>query len=456
MAPFGNVLHHGEMEGVPADRRAGARGRTVVAELVMVSAIVVTAVVWVHPGHGSPSSRAGTTPVADSSFAHAPGATTLAGTGTPGFNGNGRPAADSQLNAPTGIVEDASGDLFIADAGNCRVREVPARTGTSFGLHVHAGDLVTVAGGTCSNSHNSEPSALAVDAAGDLFIAYGPGARVEEIPATGATAFGAVMTTGKPAVVAGTGFAGDSGDGGRATRSKLDDPTGVAVDAAGDLLISDTGNCRLRLVAASSGTRFGVTVVEGHIYTVAGTGICGSADDGGPALQTDLWDPGALAVDAAGDILVADQGNRTIRELAAHSGTFFGVTLALDHLGTIAGEGSYGPYLSDGLSALGEIGEINFPTAILLDHEGNLYIADGDMQVIRFVPVTATTLLGKNALSDDMYVAAGALSTGSLRNRTIWIQTRMLDPAGLALSSEGGLIYSDTESNVVRRLPAGS
>jgi DNA-binding beta-propeller fold protein YncE len=286
--------------------------------------------------------------------------------------------------------------------------------------------------------------ALAIGPAGSLFIAYGSAARVEQLTASGSA------TT-----VAGTGVAGYAGDGGPGRDSQLDDPTGLAVDAAGDLLIADTGNCRVRLVAASNGTRFGVPVVRGHIYTVAGTGICGSAGDGGPAVDAEVWDPGALAVDAGGDLLVADQGNRTIRELAARTGTFYGVPIAAGHLGTVAGDGSYGPYLIDGLSAQGIAAELNFPTAIAVDSQGDLYIADGAMHAIRLVPAVAATLLGQPTKAGDMYTVAGAVSTGSLHDVTTWVQTRMLQPAGLALSPDGALVYSDSQVDVVRRLPAG-
>jgi DNA-binding beta-propeller fold protein YncE len=436
---------------------SNGRRITIVAGVVVVVAVTVAAIPLLS-GPGTPPLPA-TMALREANYpyAHAVGATTLAGTGAPGFGGNARPAVDARLDAPAGIVEDASGDLFIADAGNCRVREVAARTGISFGRQVRADDIVTVAGGSCSDSNaNPPPSALAVDAAGDLFIAYGPAARVEELPAKRTTDFGISMTTGKLTLVAGTAVAGFNGDGASAVHSEIDDPTGVAVDPEGDLLISDTGNCRLRLVSGASGTRFGMAMVQGHIYTVAGNGICGSAGDGGPALQAELWDPGALAVDSYGDVLVADQGNRSIRELASHTGTFHGVPLAADDLGTVAGEGSYGPYLTDGLPALSAVAEINFPVGIALDQEGNLYIADGAMHAIRFVPAAATTLLGESAQADDMYTAAGALSTGPLNHKTTWIQTRLLDPTGLAVSRGGRLIYSDTEANVVRELPAGS
>ena len=424
-----------------------------IAAVVVVGAVIVTAAGELPAGrHRTPSA---TLTALNDSYAHAPGATTVAGTGTPGFNGDGRAAADSELDAPSGIAEGAAGDLFIADSGNCRVREIPATTGVSFGRRVRAGAMVTVVGGSCGRA-NPPPSALAVDGGGDLFIASGPDALVEELPARNTTTFGMSLTAGKLTVVAGTGVTGYGGDGGRATRSLLDDPTGVAVDASGDLLVSDTGNCRLRLVAATSGTHFGVTMSAGHIYTVAGNGICGSSGDDGPAGDAELWDPGALTVDPDGDVLVADQGNRTIRELAAHSGSFFGVAIATDALGTVAGEGSYGPYLVDGLSATGEIAELNFPSGLALDREGNLYIADGDMHAIRFVAATTTTLRGAEAAADDMYIAAGALSIHQLHNRTTWIQTRMIDPTGLAMAPDGQLVYSDSGADVVRVLPAGS
>ena len=389
--------------------------------------------------------------------AQAPGATTLAGTGTPGYNGNDVAAGGAELDAPAGIAEDAAGDLFIADAGNCRVREIPARSGHQFGIAVRSGQLVTVAGGPCQDTKaNPPPSAVAVDASGNLFIAFASANRVEELVAVSGPGFGTGVKTGQLVTVAGTGAPGFSGDGQPAATSQLDDPGGVTVDAASDLLIADTGNCRLRMVAATGGTRFGVAMTPGHIYTVAGNGTCGSAGDGGPAVQAELWDPGALSVDASGDVLVADQGNRTIRVLAAHPGSFFGVAVGAGDLGTVAGEGSYGPYLIDGLSALGQVGEINFPAGIAVDPMGNLYVADGDMHAIRLVAATPASLRGQQMVPDDMYTAAGAVSIGALHNTTTWVQTRMVDPTGVALSPTGRLIYSDAGADVVRELPAGS
>ncbi|MGH9028979.1 MAG: hypothetical protein ACRDV4_05130, partial [Acidimicrobiales bacterium] len=114
----------------------------------------------------------------------------------------------------------------------------------------------------------------------------------------------------------------------------------------------------------------------------------------------------------------------------------------------------YGPYLVDGLPALGEVGELNFPSAIAVDPEGDLYLADGEMHTVRIVPAFPMKLLGKVAQADDMYTVAGALSVGSLHNMTSWVQTRLVDPSGLVLSPGDRLIYSDAGADVVRELPA--
>jgi hypothetical protein len=434
--------------------RASTMGPRIWAHVAIVT---LTAMLLTLAMSGPDSVGASMTTVAKHSEVRSPGATTLAGTGTPGFNGDGYKAMKTSLDAPNAVVEDALGNLFIADTGNCRVREVPARTGTAFGIHVRAGIMTTLAGGSCVGASASPPpTALAIAPNGNLYIAFGSAARVMVLPARSMSSLSEQLTVGTLTKVAGTGTPGFGGDRGSALKAQLDDPTGLAVDAAGDLLIADTANCRLRVVAASDGVHFGIPVVRGRIYTVAGNGNCGSGGDAGPALHAELWDPGALAVNSGGNVFVADQGNRTIRELVARTGTYYGVSLAAGDLGTIAGEGSYGPYLVDGLPAVFETSEINFPTGIAVGANGNLYIADGVMHAIRMVPATQTELLGKKPQADDMYTAAGAVLVGSLHHRTVWIQTHLLDPTGLTLGTHGQLVYADMGAAVVRELPVGT
>ena len=112
--------------------------------------------------------------------------------------------------------------------------------------------------------------------------------------------------------VAGTGRAGFNGDGLAATASELDEPTGVAVDAAGDLFIADTANCRVRVLPAATGTLFGQSVTAGHLSTMAGTGVCGIGRTGWAVAAAQLWDPVAVTVDCAGDLLVADSGDQSV------------------------------------------------------------------------------------------------------------------------------------------------
>ncbi len=437
-------------------RQGRARALFLTARVVVgVLAAVALAVVGLHGARSVPSPAAAATPAAVDP-AHAPGAATRAGTGVPGYVGSARPATAVPLNAPAGIAEDGIGDLFIADAGACRVEEIPAHNSTRFGRAMKAGTLVTLVGGACTSAGAPPPTAVAVDTAGNLFVVSGPGNRVEELPAHDGTAFGKATTAGRLVDLAGTGTPGYSGDGGAATGAQLDDPTGLAVDGTGDVFIADTANSRVRVVPAGDGTHFGTAMQAGHIYTVAGNGLSGSSGDGGPAGQAELWDPGALAVDAAGDVFVADQGNRSIRILTTHAGTFFGVALGADDVGTVAGQGSYGPYLVDGLPAVGDTGEINFPTGLAVDSGGGLYIADGAMHAIRYLAAGTGELRGQATTAGSLYTAAGAFAVGSLRDRTTWVQTRLDQPTGVALTPGGRLVYSDSGADVVRELPLGT
>jgi len=184
--------------------------------------------------------------------------TTPVGTGTAGPLGDGGPAASAELST-CGATLDHSGNLVIADLGGSRIRVVAASTGTFYGQAMTAGDIYTVAG---------------------------------------------------------NGTFGFSGEGGPATAAELGSPGQTAVDGAGNLVIADTGNDRVRVVAASAGSFYGQAMTAGDIYTVAGTGTLGFAGDGGPALSAELNRPQGVAVDAAGDLLVVDVGSNRIREVA--------------------------------------------------------------------------------------------------------------------------------------------
>ena len=232
--------------------------------------------------------------------------TTVAGTGTEGFGGDGGPAVAAQLNRPTGVASDGLGNLYIADWGNHRIRKVDA-----------AGVITTVAGtgptgegeggfggdgGAATAAQLNRPFGVAVDGAGNLYIADNRNHRIRKVDAAG------VITT-----VAGTGNTwGFGGDGGAATAAQLAWPRGVAVDGAGNLYIAD-GNHRIRKVDAGDV----ITTVAGtgtFSYTGAGRGFGG---DGGAATAARLSSPSGVAPDGAGNLYIADTENQRIRRVSA-------------------------------------------------------------------------------------------------------------------------------------------
>ncbi|MHB8220662.1 MAG: NHL repeat-containing protein [Acidimicrobiales bacterium] len=389
----------------------------------------------------------------------ATGVVTVAGTGTAGSGGNGGPADRAQLDAPQGIAVDGSGDLFIADTGNCRVQMVPARSGTRFGRTLVAHHVVTVAGTRCGTPPGDGgigyPTSVAVDRTGDLFIAEGTGNRVVELRANGSpTGSGGHPRPPHPVTVAGTGTAGSGGLGGPADRAQLDDPQGIAVDGAGDLFIADTENCRVVVVPARTGTLFGVTVTAGRIATVAGTGTCGTAGLGGPAPAAELWTPTAVAVDPAGDLLVADRGAGYVVECPVATGTYYGVPIGAGDLTVVAGMGLYGAYVTGGFPATGTVAELNDVRGLAVAPDGTLFAADTGERVIREVPAADGTVFGRSVTAADLYTAAGAAPTGFGGDSTRWVVTTMLSPWGLAVDGSGDLYYSDRSANDVREVLA--
>jgi sugar lactone lactonase YvrE len=260
--------------------------------------------------------------------------TTVAGNGTYGFSGDNGPATSAQLFNPRGVAVDAAGNLYIADTYNNRIRKVSG------------GVITTVAGNGTSGSRDDNipatsaqlnwPYGVAVDSAGNLYIANTYNNRVCKVS-------GGMITT-----VAGNAIHGFSGDNGPATSAQLSWPDGVAVDAAGNLYIADTDNNRIRKVSG------------GVITTVAGNGTEGFSGDKGPATAAQLGWPYAVAVDAAGNLFIADTYNNHIRKVSN------GVITTVGGDGTFGFGGDNGPATSAAVS----------PAGIAVDSAGDVYIAD--------------------------------------------------------------------------------
>ena len=391
----------------------------------------------------------------------------VAGTGAAGYSGDGALATAATLDAPKGVAVDDAGDLFIADAGNNRVRQVAVNqtinTIAGTGVARLSGD-----GGPATAAALSEPEGIAVDAAGDLFIADTSANVIREVSPSG------IITT-----VAGDGVAGFSGDGGPATRAELSDPTAVAVDSAGDLYIADFGNNRVRMVSPS-----------GIITTIAGNGQLGDGGDGGPATAAPVDGPLDIALDQAGDLFLVDPFDGLVREVTTtgliqtvagsltttpgangDGGPATAATLtlptgiAVDAFGdlfianyggdriravnaagiitTVAGNGVPG-YGGDGGPANGPLAEVNMPSGVATDAAGNVFIADYTNRLVRAVSSNGTiTTVAGNGRSGD----TGEASTGTA--------AAIDGPSAVATDAAGDLFITDTDGGRVLRLANG-
>ncbi|HEY1652404.1 MAG TPA: hypothetical protein VGG09_11030 [Acidimicrobiales bacterium] len=349
------------------------------------------------------------------------------------------------LDSPGALALDGAGDVFVADTGHCRVLMIPVHSGHSYGVALSAGHAVTIAGGHCGGASMGHPTGLAVDVTGDVYVAEANAQRIQVIEPSGAVAN-----------VAGTGRAGDSGDGGVATSARLNEPTGVAVDRSGDVFIADTANCKVRVVAAADGELLGQSLTRDHIYTVAGTGVCGSAGQGGPIASAQLFDPVAVAVDFADDLLVADQGDQSVLLATEQTGTYYGTAIAAGNIGlVVGGTGSYGPYVADGLAATSAGAELNDPRGIALGPTGALVLSDGFMHVIRIVPAQSGSPYGRAMTAGNLYTLAGALPVKTAAgdgDGTRWVLTRMGTPTGVAVTKGGAVVFCDAATGTVVRI----
>jgi len=270
-------------------------------------------------------------------------------------------------------------------------------------------------GGVATSAELSGPFEVAVDASGNVYIVDSYNNCIRKVT-TG---------TGIISTIAGNGTAGYAGDGGAATSAELNNPTGVAVDALGNVYIADFNNNRIRMVAAGTGI----------ITTIAGNGTAGYSGDEGAATSAELNlnPPGEVAIDASGNVYIADAGNSRIRKVSASTGI----------ISTIAGNGTVG-YSGDGGAATSA--ELTYPDGVAIDASGNVYIADVENNVIRKVTAGTgiiSTIAGNSTsgYSGD----GGAASLAELNN-----------PVGVAVDASGNVYIGDYENNVIRKVAVGT
>ncbi len=386
---------------------------------------------------------------------------TLAGTGKIGTSGDGGPATGATLTDPEGVVADANGNVLIADT--TKVRLVAAGAGTFYGKAMAAGNIYTVAGngmiafsgdgGPATSAELNGAIGVAADAAGNLAIADPGNNRVRVAAASTGTLYGKPLTAGNIYTIAGSRFAGFSGDGGPGTSAKLKAPDGVAADPAGNVLIADTQNARVRVVAASTGTFYGKPLTAGNIYTIAGTGTFGFAGDGGPAASAELNFPKGVAVSATGNLVIADTSNARIRVVPASTGSLYGRPMTGGNIYTIAGTGSAG-FSGDG--GPGTSAELNEPPGAAVDAAGNVVIADADNARIRVVAAHTGTFYGQPMTGGNIYTIAGTGTPGFSGDGGPATGAELSNPAGAAVDATGNVVIADAANNRVRVVAAST
>ncbi len=317
---------------------------------------------------------------------------TIVGSGTLGFSGDGAAANAAELNRPTGVAVDGSGNIYIADSLNYRIRVAQAggsvKTFAGNGGYSYSGD-----GGAATSAQMNSPHAVVADGAGNYYIADAGNNVVRKVSANG------VITT-----FAGNGTSGSSGDGSAATSAELSGPQGLALDGAGNLYIADTGNSRVREVSG------------GTITTVAGNGTAGYSGDGSAATSAQLYAPVGLAFDAKGSLYIADTDNSAVRKVTS------GV------ISTVAGNGRQG-YAGDGGPA--SKAQLNYPQGVAVDAAGNLYITDTLNYAIRMV-----------SPSGNIATIAGTGVSGYSGDGGAASLAQLSDPTGIAVDSAGNVFSS--------------
>ncbi|GEM_PF-2342720 len=361
---------------------------------------------------------------------------TVAGNfGVSGYSGDGGPATGSgaTLYQPFAVSVDPSGNVYIADGNYVRV--VAAVTGTVLGVKTTAGNIYTVAGNgnSCNNNNGildcgdggpatsaslQSPSGVSADAFGNLYIMdNNSAALVRKVNSSGiiSTVAGSLNTNVTPT---------NLGDGGPATNASLSGGGGIRTDNRGNLYIADEINRLIRRVDAETGI----------ITTVAGTGTRGYSGDGGIATAAQLSFVSDLALDASGNLFIADTFNHVIRRVDAQTG----------NITTVAGTGARG-FGGDGGPALNAL--LWGPSGVEVDGAGNLYIADTSNDIVRRVDVSTgiiTTIAGVPGVTGTS--GDGGLATNANLSR----------PEAVALDRMGNLLIVDTNDYVVREVTGPS
>ena len=377
--------------------------------------------------------------------------TTVAGTGTAGYNGDNIVATSAELNGPGKITADAAGNVYIADSNNNRIRKVDVATG----------HITTVAGngtagytgdGELATSAELNGPAVAVGASGNIYIADFGNNRVRVVCEVASGPFCSGKTVGFIYTVAGNGTWGYNDDNIAATSAEFRGPDGVAIDGVGNLYIADSNNSRIRVVCAAAGGPFCSGGTVGDIYTVAGDGFSGYTGDDTPATSTELTNPMDIAVDAANNLYIADSDNQRIRVVCAVAGGPFCSGKTVGNIYAVAGNGT-GGYNGDDIAATSA--ELFNPLAVSMDSLGNLYIADPYNERTRVVCAVASGPVCSGKTVGYIYTVAGTSTAGYNGDGGPATSAELNYPDGVALDGAGDIYIADSNNSRIRKVVTG-
>ena len=326
----------------------------------------------------------------------------------PGFGGDGELASEASLQSPHSVAVDKSGNVYIADTLNSRIRKVDSETGI----------ITTIAGtgvvgfvgdeGLASRAHLAGPSGIAVSPDGNVYVVDTDNRRIRKL-----TPF---ESEWRITTVAGNGQRGRSGDGGLALNASFIRPVGIDIDSEGNLYIADTGAHLIRKIDTS-----------GIITTVAGNGRCCYSGDGKSATSAEFMPPYGISMDSVGRLFIVDRDNHRIRR----------VDLANGIITTVAGNGSR-RYRGDGLDALEA--SLYAPRDVAISQDGSFFIADQGNHRIRKV----------DGITGRISTVAGSRSPGFSGDGGLATRARLDSPGGVAIDKKGNFYISDTGNQRIR------
>jgi sugar lactone lactonase YvrE len=361
--------------------------------------------------------------------------------------GDGLPATQAELNLPGGAVLDGAGNLYIADTGHDRIRMVCASqtSATIFGTGSNctaAGIIVTIAGngsptfsgdsGPALNATVSSPESVTLDGAGNLYIADSGNNVIRMISA----ATGVITTVAGnfnniiPCVARTDSF----GDGCPATQAVLSQPRSVALDAAGNLYVSDSGDNVVRMVSTATGV---ISTVAGNSSSAVCAAKTDSVGDGCPATQATLTQPEGITLDGSGNLYIADTNDQRVREVEAVGGA---ITAASDIV-TVAGNGNTGATACTATPVAATSAIVWAPSGVAVDAAGNVYVAETQNAAVRKV----------SAATGDISTLVQN-SCGNYYFNSQFLPQVLYGPTGLYLDGKGNLYITDTLDMLIREV----